>query len=149
MDPQTVRRFPPGGVTGPPLSAQPSSPWVWESVLSITLVLVALNVMLVVLVHGRRIRQSLRRGRERRFQAQLEEVTAKLDHPTNLRDRLWLRWQLAGFDELERPLVAVALIERLRPASVEDRREVLTTLREVGAVELLVASTRSRVPWRR
>ena len=149
MDAQTVRRYRPRTMTAPLFSAQPSSPWVWESMLAITLVLVALNVLLVVLVHGRRIRQSLRRGRERRFQAQLEEVMAKLDHPTSLRDRLWLRWQLDGFDELERPLAAVALIERLRPASADERREVLTTLREVGAVELLVSSTGSRVPWRR
>ena len=149
MDAQTVRRYRPWRMTAPLFSAQPSSPWVWESMVAITLVLVALNVLLVVLVHGRRIRQSLRRGRERRFQAQLDEVMAKLDHPTSLRDRLWLRWQLDGFDELERPLAAVALIERLRPASAEERREVLATLREVGAVELLVGSTGSRVPWRR
>ncbi len=63
---------------------------------------------------------------------------AKLDHPTSARDRLWLRWQLDGFDELERPLAAVALIERLRPASPEERRQTLEVLREVGAIELLV-----------
>ena len=62
---------------------------------------------------------------------------------------LWLRWQLAGFDELERPLAAVALIERLRPAAPEERAEMLAVLREVGAVELLVRSARSRIPWRR
>ena len=56
--------------------------------LAITLVLVALNVLLIVLVHGRRIRQYLRGGRERRFQAQLDEVIAKLDQPTSVRDRL-------------------------------------------------------------
>ena len=121
MDAQTVRRYRPWKMTGPLFSAQPSSSWVWETMLAITLVLVALNVLLIVLVHGRRIRQSLRRGRERRFQAQLDEVMAKLDHPTSPRDRLWLRWQLAGFDELEQPLAAVALIERLRPASAEER----------------------------
>jgi HEAT repeat protein len=149
MDAQTAGGYRPWKMTGPLFSAQPSSSWVWESMLAITLVLVALNVLLVVLVHGRRIRQSVRRSRERRFQAQLDEVMAKLDHPPSLRDRLWLRWQLAGFDELQRPLAAVALIERLRPASAEERRETLTTLREVGAVELLVASTGSRIPWRR
>ena len=74
---------------------------------------------------------------------------ARLDAPTGSRDRVWLRWQLAGFDELERPLAAVALIERLRPASPEERRQMLEVLREVGAVELLARSTRSRIPWRR
>ena len=136
-------------MTAPLLSAEPSSPWLWESLVTITLVLVALNVLLIVLVHGRRIRQYLRGGRERRFQARLEEVMAKLDQPTGFRDRVWLRSQLAGFDELERPLAAVALTERLRPAAPEERRQMLEVLREVGAVELLVRSTRSRIPWRR
>jgi HEAT repeat protein len=112
-------------------------------------VLVALNLLLIALVHGRRLRQYVRGGRERRFRAQLEEVMATLEHPTSVRDRLWLRWQLDGFDELERPLAAVALIERLRPASAEERVQLLEVLRDVGAVELLVRSSRSRIPWRR
>jgi HEAT repeat protein len=74
---------------------------------------------------------------------------AKLDDPTSAHDRLRLRWQLAGFDELERPIAAVALIERLRPASANERLQLLEVLREVGAVELLVHSTSSRIPWRR
>jgi len=130
------------------LSAEPS-PWLWESLVAITFVLVALNLLLIALVHGRRIRQSLRGGRERRFQARLDEVTAKLDQPPGLRDRVWLRFQLDGFDELERPLAAAALAERLRDAAPDDRRQMLEVLREVGAVELLVRSTRSRIPWRR
>lgn len=136
-------------MTAPLFSAEPSSPWLWESAVAIALVLVALNVLLIVLVHGRRMRQHLRGGRERRFQARLEEVMAKLDQPTGVRDRIWLRSQLAGFDELERPLAAAALTERLRDAAADDRRQMLEVLREVGAVELLVRSTRSRIPWRR
>ena len=130
-------------------SAEPSSPWFSGSVVAITLVLVSLNVLLIVLVHGRRIRQYLRRGRERRFQARIEALLARLDAPTGSRDRVWLQKQLADFDELERPLAAVALIERLRPAGPEERRQMLAVLREVGAVELLVRSARSRIPWRR
>ena len=134
----------------PPLfAAEPSSAWLWESIAAITLVLVFLNVLLIVLVHGRRIRQSVRGGRQRRFQEKLDEVMAKLDHPAGFRDRVWLRWQLAGFDELERPLAAVALIERLRPASEEEREHVLVVLRDLGAIALLVDSTGSRIPWRR
>ena len=129
-------------------SAEPS-PWLSEIMVAITLVLVSLNVLLIVLVHGRRIRQSMRGGRERRFQARVETVLAKLDGPTSFGDRLWLRWQLAGFDELERPLAAVALIERFRPAAPEERRQMLEVLRDVGAVELLVDSAGSRIPWRR
>ena len=36
--------------------AEPSSPWLWEIAVAITLVLVLLNVLLIALVHGRRIR---------------------------------------------------------------------------------------------
>jgi HEAT repeat protein len=60
-----------------------------------------------------------------------------------------LRSQLAGFNGLERPLAAVALIERSRPAGPEERRQMLEALREVGAIELLVRATRTRIPWRR
>jgi HEAT repeat protein len=75
---------------------------------------------------------------------------ARLDDATpGVRDRLWLTWQLSGFDELKRPIAAVALIERLRPASAEERVQLLEVLREIGAVEQLVRSTRSRIPWRR
>jgi HEAT repeat protein len=133
----------------PLFSAEPSSPLFWESVAAIVLVLVSLNVLLIVLVHARRIRQYVRGGRERRFQARVETVLASLDAPTGWRDRVWLRWQLADFDELERPLAAVALIERLRPAAPEERAEMLAVLREVGAIELLARSARSRIPWRR
>jgi HEAT repeat protein len=41
------------------------------------------------------------------------------------------------------------LIERLRPASEEERRQILELLREVGAIDLLVGSTRRWMPWRR
>ncbi len=136
-------------MTAPLFSAEPSSPWLWESMVGITLALVLLNVLLIVLVHGGRLRQYLRGARERRFRGKLNEVMGTLDRPTGFRDRVWLRRQLAGFDELERPLAAVALIERFRPASQEERRHMLEVLREVGAVELLVDSTASRVPWRR
>ena len=149
MDAQRVRRYGPRRMTVPLFSAEPSSPLLWEVMLAVTLALVALNVLLIVLVHGRRIRQSLRGQRERRFQARLEEVMARLDARTSFSDRAWLRWQLANFDELERPLAAVALIERLRPASAEERLQLVEVLREVGAVDLLVHSTRSRIPWRR
>src|SRR6476619_6283055 len=132
----------------PLLFAEPSSPWFWESLAGIALVLVLLNVLLIVLVHGRRIRQRVRGGRERRFQARFEELLARLDAEPGWGDRVWLRWHLDGFDELERPLAAVALIERLRPAAPEERAEMLAVLREVGAVELLARSARSRIPWR-
>jgi hypothetical protein len=64
-------------------------------------------------------------------------------------DREWLRRRVRQFDELERPIAAVILIERLQPASEEERQQVLEVLREVGAIELLVRSTRRWMPWRR
>ena len=130
-------------------SGEPSSAWFWESLAAITLLLVSLNVLLIVLVHGRRIRQYVRRGRERQFQARVEAVLARLDAPTGWRDRAWLRWQLSGFGELEQPLAAVALIERLRPAGPAERRQTLAVLREIGGIDLLTGSARSRIPWRR
>ena len=78
----------------PLFSAEPSSPWFWESLAAIALALALLNVLLIVLVHGRRIRQYVRGGRERRFQARVEAVLARLDSPTSWRDRVWLRSRL-------------------------------------------------------
>ena len=144
-----VRRYRLWRMTLPLLFAEPSSPWFWESLAGIALVLLLLNVLLIVLVHGRRIRQYVRGGRERRFQARVEEVLARLDAEPGWRDLVWLRWQLGGFDELERPLAAVALIERLRPAAPEERAQMLEVLREGGGVDLLTRSARSRIPWRR
>lgn len=129
--------------------AQPEFPWFWEIAVIITVVLILLNVLLVVAVHGRRLRQWVRGRRERRFRARVEKVIAELDPRTATQGTAWLRGQVAGFDELERPIVAVALIERLQPASEEERRHMLELLREVGAIDLLVCSTRRWMPWRR
>jgi HEAT repeat protein len=133
----------------PLFAAAPSSPWIGASMLGLALVLVALNVLLIMLVLGRRVRQRRRARREVRFQAKLDEVMAKLDQPKSLRDRIWLRSQLVDFDELERPLAAAALTDRLRGASPEERGRLLDVLRELGAVDLVVRRTRSRIPWRR
>jgi HEAT repeat protein len=65
------------------------------------------------------------------------------------RDLQLLRREVERFDDLERPIAAVLLIEQLQPASEEDRRQLREVLREVGAIELLVRSTRRRMPWRR
>src|SRR6185369_9024066 len=132
----------------PLFSAGPSA-LLWEITLVITVVLLLLNVLVILLVHGRRIRQHVRGSRERRFEPRIEAVLATLDRPTSFRDRVRLRYELAGFDGAERPQAALALIERLRAAEPEERRRILDVLRVVGAGELVVRSTRSRIPWRR
>jgi HEAT repeat protein len=129
--------------------AQPGFPWFWEVADTVIAVLILLNLAVIVAVHGRRIREYARGRRERRFRARLEEILAELDPRTSTHGPDWLRRQVAGFNELERPLAAVALIERLRPASEEQRQRILELLREVGAVDLLVRSTRRWLPWRR
>jgi hypothetical protein len=79
----------------------------------------------------------------------VERVLAELDPATRTHDPDWLRQQIAGFDELERPIAARMLIERLKPASQEEREETLDALRTAGVIELVAHSTSQRMPWRR
>ena len=57
--------------------------------------------------------------------------------------------EIGRFDELERPIAATMLIERMKPASEEERLQTLAVLREAGAVDSLVRSTARGLPWRR
>lgn len=129
--------------------AQPEFPWFWEVADTVTGVLLLLNLLLIVAVHGRRIRQSARGRRQRMFQARLDQIIAELDPPTASHGAAWLRRQVASFNELERPLAAVALIARLQQASEEERAQILATLRDCGAIDLLSRSARRWMPWRR
>ena len=72
----------------------------------------------------------------------LEEVAAGRDL-----DRLAAR--IRRFDELERPIAATMLLERLGTASAAERAAVLDALRQAGAIDLLVRSLHRRAPWRR
>jgi HEAT repeat protein len=58
-------------------------------------------------------------------------------------------YQISRFDQLERPVAAATTIEHLKPASEEERRHMLDELREVGAIEVIVRSTKQVMPWRR
>jgi HEAT repeat protein len=129
--------------------AQPGFPWFWIVADIIAATLLFLNLLLIAAVHGRRIRQFLRRNRARAFQVRLEQILAELDPSTSANDRDWLRRQIARFDELERPLAAVALIERLQPASNEERQRAHEVMRDCGAIDLLERSSSRRMPWRR
>ena len=113
------------------------------------MVLLFLNLLVLVAVHARRLRQSVRSRGTRRFDERFVLVIAELERQPGPRDPGWLRAEIGRFDELERPLAAVKLIERLRPASQEERRHVLDVLREVGAIDPVVRSTASWMPWRR
>jgi HEAT repeat protein len=124
-------------------------PWFWASADIVVAVLLLANLLLIAAVHGRRVRQYFRRRREAAFRAQVAELLAELDTHPQGRELSSLRHQVERFDEFERPIAAVMLIERLQPASDDERRQVLEGLREVGAIALLVRSTRRRMPWRR
>jgi hypothetical protein len=129
--------------------AAATGPWMWRTASAVALGLLLLNVLLIVAVHGRRLRASIRRRRTKRFLARVETIFAELDPATRERDPEWLRKQIRHLDELERPIAATMLIERVKPASDEERRHMLEMLREAGAIDSLVHSTTRRIPWRR
>ena len=129
--------------------AAATQPWLWRTADAVALTLLLANVLLVVAVHGRRLRESVRRRRTKLFRARVETILAELDPATRAHNPQWLRKQIGEFNELERPIAATMLIQRLKPASDEERRCTLEALREVGAIDVLVRSTRRRIPWRR
>jgi HEAT repeat protein len=122
-------------------------PWFWTAADITVGVLLALNVLLLVGVHARALRHRLRERRRERFRVRLGEIMAELE--SNEPDLAKLRAQLGLFDELERPIAAELLIDRVRAESAEERTHTLTILREIGAVDRLLGSTRSARPWRR
>ena len=129
--------------------AEANQPWFWATADGVALTFLFLNVLLLVAVHARRVRQYFRTRRAKRFQARVEEILAELDPATRVRDPQWLRTQLGGFDELQRPIAATMLIERMRPASEEERVQTLAVLREAGTVDSLTRASSRGWPWRR
>jgi HEAT repeat protein len=129
--------------------AEAKQPWFWEITGGVAAALVVLNVAALVAVHARRVRQSLRGRRERAFRARIEEALAELDATSATRDPEWLGAQIRRFDELQRPIAATMLIERIEPASEVERAHALEVLRQAGAIDALVRSTGRRMPWRR
>ena len=123
--------------------------WAWAFADAVALTLLVLNVALLVGLHARRTRQYLRTRRAKQFHARIGEILREFDPATRTRDPQWLRTQVATFDELERQIAAIMLIERLEPASEEERLHTLEVLRGAGAVDSLARSTRRGLPWRR
>jgi HEAT repeat protein len=124
-------------------------PRFWAIADGVALTLLFLNVLVLVAVQARRLRQYFRTRRAKQFHARVEEILGELDPATRARDPQWLRTQIGSFDELERPIAATMLIERMKPASEEERLQTLAVLREAGAVDSLVHSTARGLPWRR
>jgi HEAT repeat protein len=123
--------------------------WFWQVTVTIAGILLALNLLLIVLVYARHLRAFVRARRTARFKARFEPVIAELaagEVPSN-RERL--RRQIADLHELERPLAALMLLERLRPASPEQRAAMLGALRDLGAVDLMLRGTKRWRPWRK
>src|SRR4051812_9797545 len=129
--------------------SEAEQPWFWGTTLAVAAALLLLNIVVLVAVHARRLRQTVRGRRTRRFDERFALVLAEIERLPGPRDPAWLSAEIARFDELERPLAALKLIERLRPASDEERRHVLDVLREVGAVEVTMRSAQRWMPWRR
>ncbi len=129
--------------------AEGKQPWFWAVADAIAAGLLILTLLVVVAVVVRRAREGRRAHRKQALRERLDEIFAELDPTTSRHDPEWLREQIRAFDELQRPLAALALAERMKRASDEERAQALRVLREIGAVELLVRATRGPMPWRR
>jgi len=121
--------------------------WFWGAAASIVVVLLLANAALFLVVYGRRLRELVRARRAARFQRECEQMLEELT--SGRRDLEHLRARIRRFDELERPIAATMLLERLGPASAAERTAVLDALREAGAIDLLLRSLHRRAPWRR
>jgi HEAT repeat protein len=130
-------------------ATEAQDPWFYGTMAAITCVLLLLNVAVVVAVHGRRIRQWVRAGRQEEFVAEFDGLIADISRGEGHRDPAWLRKEVERFNELERPLAATMLVERLQPMSPAEHEQTLAVLREIGAVSLALRSTQRWMPWRR
>lgn len=129
--------------------AEGNQPWFWAVADVIAAGLLVLTLLVVVAVFVRRVRQDRRAHRAQALRERMDGIFAELDLRTSRHGPEWLREQIQAFDELQRPLAALALAEWMKRASDEERGHALGVLREVGAVELLVRATRGPMPWRR
>ena len=122
--------------------------WFWHAAAIVVGVLLLANVFLFLIVFGRRLRELVRARRTAEFRREcermLEEVSESGPH-----DLEQLRARIRGLDELERPIAATMLVERLRPAAAAERAAILDALREAGAIDVLLRSIHRRRPWRR
>jgi HEAT repeat protein len=116
--------------------------WFWAAAGVVVGALLFLNVRLLAFVHARRLRLASRRRRAERFRAGLDELLAEQDLSA-------LAKRISGLNELERPIAAEFVIERLRTESPEERAQTLAWMREIGAIDVLLRSAKRWQPWRR
>ena len=123
-----------------------SKPWFWGATTVIVAVLFLANVALFLFVYARRLRELTRARRAARFEREwalmLDELISGSPDPE-------LGARISRFNELERPIAATMLLERLGSASEAERAAVLQAMRETGATDVLLRSLRRREPWRR
>jgi HEAT repeat protein len=129
--------------------AEAKQPWFYESAGVLALTLLVLNICLLTGVHFFRLRRYLRRGQAERFRVRVEEILSGLDTQSSTREEQSLRREVGRFNELERPIAAAMLIERLRLVSSEERERSLQALRDAGVFDALFRSARRMMPWRR
>ena len=78
-----------------------NEPWFWAVADGVALTLLFLNVLALVAVHARRLRQYFRTRRTKQLETRIEEILDELDPAAHTRDPQWLRTAIGGFDELE------------------------------------------------
>jgi HEAT repeat protein len=134
-------------LAAPLASTVAKEPWFWGAATAIVAVLFLANVALFLVVYARRLREVVRARRAARFERECEQMLDALTSGPRDPDRL--RARIRRFDELEGPIAATMLLERIAPAPAAERATVLEALRETGAIDRLLRSLRRRAPWRR
>src|SRR4051812_13251964 len=122
--------------------------WFWETAAIAAAALLLLNLVLMVIVYGRRGYEVVRARRARAFRARFARLVDEIA-AARLTDPEEAYRQVASLDALERPIAASMLLERLRPASTEQRAMIVGLVRELGGVGLMLEGTTRRRPWRR
>jgi hypothetical protein len=122
--------------------------WVWAIADGIVGALLVLNLLLLVFVHARRMRESSRARRAKRFRTRFERLVAHQGPGTRAAAGS-VRGQLSHLNDLERPVAASLVIEQLKVTSPDERKLTLEWLRDVGAIDRLLRSSRRWAPWRR
>ena len=122
--------------------------WFWVVADIVIGVLLVMNLLVIAVVHVRRLRERSREYRAEHFRARIQQLLAEHGPGTD-GDTGLVRRELSRFNELERPIAASIMFERLEVASPEERDTTLAWLRQVGAIEVLLRSARRWPPWRR
>jgi HEAT repeat protein len=123
--------------------------WFWEAAVIIVGLLVLANLLLFLAVFGRRLRELVRARRAAEFERECAQMLDEVESASGPRDLERMRARVRGFDELERPIAATMLLDRLQHAPAQQREAVLDALRDVGGTDRLLHGLHRRRPWRR